>query len=544
MGNGVTRADIEASQKMDEMLARQKALTAPSQNRNIEYTEGDILAKYELGEQLANTENGGQGGVFRAKRREDGLDAVVKVYSAKETGSWEAIFHEEKRAGREIGFLKRANADGVSGLPILLECGTTGSFIKSPVAVFESFPGKKLEEEVADPTYTPSLEKTWEVVGGLREPLEYAHTKNGAKPITHKDINPGNILVNGTPILIDWASSSNPSTGRTLIRTQMYTKYFTAPEVSEGEESDVRADIYSLGKVAQFMLLGKDLFEASDGIPSEKDFETLNVPKGVVKVLQKATQEKPENRYRNVLEFYDAFDAAIRNLPIPPEKRADQYPQIAAKAKSIYKLGEERVRILIPNIAREVGGYQIGVFTLANIAREVGGDQRGLFSGLNIAREVGRDQVALGMLANIAGEVGKGQGGTNLINIARKIGEHQSGGILNITGEIGKSRSDSLERKVGTQIGLINYAGRGNVNQYGLINIRGSGPWYKRVSLFFGRMREAEETTSSSGSFGSYTGYINEPKLPKYSSKKLLGYVNENELIKKNFYKNLEDKIK
>jgi len=57
-------------------------------------------------------------------------------------------------------------------------------------------------------------------------------------------------------------------------------------------------------------------------------------------------------------------------------------------------------------------------------------------------------------------------------------------------------------------------------------------------------MREAEETTSSSGSFGSYTGYINEPKLPKYSSKKLLGYVNENELIKKNFYKNLEDKIK
>ncbi|MEK9209129.1 MAG: hypothetical protein AAB910_03585, partial [Patescibacteria group bacterium] len=65
------------------------------QPADIHYTEVDILQRYEFGEELANTERGGQGTVLRAKRKSDGLDVVVKIYSGKETGDWDKILHEE-----------------------------------------------------------------------------------------------------------------------------------------------------------------------------------------------------------------------------------------------------------------------------------------------------------------------------------------------------------------------------------------------------------------------------------------------------------------
>ena len=285
---------------------------------NIHYTEGDILQRYEFGEELANTERGGQGTVLRAKRKSDGLDVVVKIYSGKETGDWDKILHEEKRAGREIKFLERANAHGVKGLPVLVEYGAEGYGIRTPVAIFEPIPGKSLEDVVRDPNYNPDIESIWNMISGLREPLEYAHKKNGAKPVIHRDVNPGNIMVNGHPVLIDWAGASNPSTGKTIIRTYMYTKYFTSPEMMNDGEVDERTDIYGLGKVAQYMILGQEVFNAVDGIPAQRDFQNMNIPRDVVSVLEKATQEKPENRYRNIADFYDAFANAIgRSLPVP-----------------------------------------------------------------------------------------------------------------------------------------------------------------------------------------------------------------------------------
>ena len=275
--------------------------------RSLEYKDGDVLERYEIGEQLANTENGGQGTVYRAKRRSDGLDVVLKVYATAERASdWDQILNEERRAGREIRFLERANRDGILGVPVVVEYGVTGSFVKTPVAVFNHIQGRSLEEEVLDENYNPSAYSVLNLLRGLVAPLDYAHHSNGAKPVVHRDINPGNIKVNGHPILMDWASST-PTSGRTQLRTQMFTEYFTAPEVFGGDAFDARADIYSLGRVLQFTLLGKT-FRDAEGEPSSDDFKSLNIPKDVVKVLEKATQKNPEKRYRTIREFNNAFE--------------------------------------------------------------------------------------------------------------------------------------------------------------------------------------------------------------------------------------------
>ncbi len=308
----VTSSDEESSSLPKPSQSLIAPSTQRSENRNLEYREGDILGQYEIGEKLAHTENGGQGTVYRARRKEDGLDVVLKIYSAAEKpGDWDEILHEEKRAGREIRFLERANKDGIRGLPTLVQYGTTGSFIKTPVAVFEPLPGRTLEQEVLDPNYTPVFEKALAIMKGLSEPLQYAHESNGVKPVVHRDINPGNIMINGEPILMDWATSTNPSTGRTLLRTQMYTQHFTAPEVTEGKDFDSRADIYSLGKVGQFILLGKSFIE-TEGQPTKKDFENMNIPAKIIAVLERATNENPAQRYRTVRDFYNELGISLQ----------------------------------------------------------------------------------------------------------------------------------------------------------------------------------------------------------------------------------------
>src|SRR3989304_7144610 len=98
--------------------------STPERTQELHYVNGDITENYDFGDKIAGTENGGQGTIYRAKRKSDGLDVVVKVYATSENAKdWDEILHEEKRAGREIRFLERANARNVMGLPVLLQYG-------------------------------------------------------------------------------------------------------------------------------------------------------------------------------------------------------------------------------------------------------------------------------------------------------------------------------------------------------------------------------------------------------------------------------------
>lgn len=299
-----------------DLVKKGMHVSAPAIEGSLEYTAGDILEKYELGEQIANMENGGQATVYLARRKEDGLEVAAKIYGASEkVTDWNEIINEEKRSGREIRFLERANREGIRGVPKLVEYGATGSFIKSPVAIMQRLPGRTLEEEVMGNDYNPSMELVLGIAKDVSEVLEYAHHSSGVKPVVHRDINPGNIFVNGETVLADWAAST-PTSGATQFRTQMYTQYFTAPEILEGKEFDGRADIYGLGQTLRFMLLGKE-FKEKSGMPLRKDFESLNISEKVIDVLDKATSFDPKARYRTAREFYESLEAAVKGSSLP-----------------------------------------------------------------------------------------------------------------------------------------------------------------------------------------------------------------------------------
>jgi len=270
----------------------------------------DISEKYELGAPIAE---GGQGLLRRARRIEDGLEVVVKKYSQMtDAKSWDSYEEGEVGAARELAFLRRANNESIEGVPKLLEYGETGSW-KEPIAVFEPIPGRTIEDEVSALDYNPSSERIRWFFDKVRAPLEYAHHSNGVKPTVHRDLKPENVMINGKSVVVmDWAAAT-PTSGKTYHgKTRVLSLYYTAPEVLAGSPFDQRADIYSLGKILQLMFLGKNLFWETEGMPSRKDFEKLNIPEGIAGVLEKATSEKQEQRYRTIREFHDAFEKAYR----------------------------------------------------------------------------------------------------------------------------------------------------------------------------------------------------------------------------------------
>ena len=113
--------------------------------------------------------------------------------------------------------------------------------------VFEFIEGKSLAEHVRVGTLSEKQVKS--ILGEVCDGLYYLH-RNG---IVHCNLNPENILVtnDGRAKLIDiGVPETKQDADRELLIKEME---FVAPEIIKGEDVDSRADIYSLGKIMEFI---------------------------------------------------------------------------------------------------------------------------------------------------------------------------------------------------------------------------------------------------------------------------------------------------
>jgi len=148
-------------------------------------------------------------------------------------------------------------------------------------------------------------------------------------------------------------SMSNPELSQMTLEGQAAgTPAYMAPEVAMGEQRvDGRADIYSLGCVAYFLLTGYLLFDEATSTatalahvqkppvrPSERT--EMPVPEDVERLVLDCLAKKPEDRPRSAQELLrrlsalqcasewsrdDAADWWQRNLPVTsPERMATQ----------------------------------------------------------------------------------------------------------------------------------------------------------------------------------------------------------------------------
>lgn len=114
--------------------------------------------------------------------------------------------------------------------------------------IFEYVEGKSLAEHVRVGTLSEKQVKS--VLAEVCEALYYLH-RNG---IVHCNLNPDNIMVTANDCRVKLIDIGVPETKQEADRELLIKEMeFVAPEIIKGEDFDSRADIYSLGKIMEFI---------------------------------------------------------------------------------------------------------------------------------------------------------------------------------------------------------------------------------------------------------------------------------------------------
>ncbi len=201
------------------------------------------IGPYRLIEKIGE---GGMGVVYLGADAE-GRGVAVKVLGAAVASDPNA----RQRLAREVETMRRVRNRFVAEV---LDADVDGS---SPYIVTRYVPGRTLEETVRQggPLRGVALDNLAE---GLAEALTAIH----AAGVVHRDLKPGNVMLDGDhPVIIDFGIAHVPDATRlTKTGLVMGTPGYLAPEVIEGGPSSGASDVHSWGATVGYAATGRQPF--------------------------------------------------------------------------------------------------------------------------------------------------------------------------------------------------------------------------------------------------------------------------------------------
>ncbi len=201
------------------------------------------IGPYRLIEKIGE---GGMGVVYLGAGPE-GRRVAVKVLGAAVAGDPNA----RQRLAREVETMRRVRNRFVAEV---LDADVAGP---SPYIVTRYVPGRTLEDTVRQdgPLRGAALDNLAE---GLAEALAAIH----ASGVVHRDLKPGNVMLDGDhPVIIDFGIAHVPDATRlTKTGLVMGTPGYLAPEVIEGGASSGASDVHSWGATVAFAATGRQPF--------------------------------------------------------------------------------------------------------------------------------------------------------------------------------------------------------------------------------------------------------------------------------------------
>ena len=210
--------------------------------------------------------------------------------------------------------------------------------------VMEYVDGNSLDKFESPDKLLPT-ETLIDVMRQSAEALSYASTMG----IIHRDVKPGNIILrkDGRAKIADFGCAFICDRSTTSLGVAGSLPYMS-PEQLEGKPLSLQSDIYSLGAVFYRLLTGHYPFEVDgDEAPQTYARKILNthptpimkyrqdVPKEITRVIDRALQKKPEDRY----ESWDVFLCELHRASV--EKYAeDEELNIHWQSFEIRQLGQ------------------------------------------------------------------------------------------------------------------------------------------------------------------------------------------------------------
>ena len=262
---------------------------------------------------------GGMSFVYRATDVESRQACAIKVLSATLSRDANAM----ARLKREAGLGMRLSHPNVCPIVRMGETSDGQVYVVMPFIDGEILAQRnyRLGHQQLD-TMTPLVR---DVAAGL-------HAAHELK-IIHRDLKPENIMISRRlgvaeyAVVMDFGLAKEHRAGAELQRLTatgiiMGTPEFMSPEQLRGHPLDARTDLYSLALVICESLTGRLPFQGrtqqetmmarlrSDPMPLRRMNPDMKFPEAVDDVLIKALARNPDDRYRTVLEFADAFTQA------------------------------------------------------------------------------------------------------------------------------------------------------------------------------------------------------------------------------------------
>ncbi len=202
--------------------------------------------------------------------------------------------------------------------------------------VMEFVPGDTLAqklEALKQARMRMPLTDTIRILTTICNAVDYAHQKR----MIHRDLKPANVMINllGEPILMDFGIARMIGGKTQTAGAMMGTAAYMAPEQVQGQPSDHRADIYSLGIMLFEMLSGDPPYLAEntyqimvkhveEPLPDIKDIEA-NTPNSLVTILEKALEKRPDYRYQTAGEMGVALATVGMQLQGPMDTLAARH---------------------------------------------------------------------------------------------------------------------------------------------------------------------------------------------------------------------------
>ena len=275
--------------------------------RDIHGQDGDwLLGNYQILEEIGR---GGMGVIYRARQRHSRRIVALKRILSYHADSQDTLmrFRREAQAA--------ANLDHPNILPIY-EVGESHEGL--PFFSMKFAGGGSLLEAAAKVRSKPR--RAVALIAKVARAVQYAHEQG----ILHRDLKPGNILLDGRgePLVSDFGLAKwlEPTGHLTHTPTVFGTPGYIAPEQVNGSAGKLTpvADVYSLGAVLFDLLTGQPPFTGEHALKTIQQATEKPAPKlrtlapaldrDLETICAKCLERDPHARYRSAGEFADDLE--------------------------------------------------------------------------------------------------------------------------------------------------------------------------------------------------------------------------------------------
>lgn len=214
-------------------------------------------------------------------------------------------------------FLNEAKVIALANHPNIVKLYDYGRWENGLYIAMEFIKGVSLRKILAHQPF--SLKRSLEILLQIAYAICHLHTHG----VIHGDLKPENILVNehgqvkvidfGIALLLTQKTAENDDGPPMLIGTPIYM----SPEQHQSHlNSSFQSDIYSLGIIAYELALGR--------ISHGRILLSL-APHGLQKILHKALQPLPEDRYADIVDFIADLLQYIKSGTFQKDKHGSDY---------------------------------------------------------------------------------------------------------------------------------------------------------------------------------------------------------------------------